>query len=357
MGSIVLIDDKREQVEDLRTAIATELKDQVDIKIWVPTRDDVPRKVFDEMVSGDTTLVVTDYDLTSLGQTGLFGSTIVAWCQQKAIPVADYSRANPAQLPKYPDLFELRVPSTALPSQYVAGVYRGFEMIRDAIGQDKALLNARSASAILAAILGEPELESDFALYALRIGPASGALMTAVTTTASEDVEANSTYKREVLSFIAGHLLLNAVLRFPGPILSLKALGAYLATDSVDESDLQELFESATYSGPFSQIDKFYWLTRVDEVLDSIVPDDIETATNGELHRIALERKLSRELRKHSCSRCNGQNGGFYCPFTSRTICSLSSCSVGSNSWIPQGARVSRIERDYFDEWAPVFGL
>jgi hypothetical protein len=178
--------------------------------------------------------------------------------------------------------------------------------------------------------------------------------------TAPDDQEPSDERKRRLLSYIIGHLLLNAVLRFPGPIMSMRALKAYTASDEADAPDILALFAPAAYAGPFSRLDTFFWLSKVDEILDTYIgalPADVQTETSGEMNRKAIEAHLNRDLARHGCPRCQGANGGFYCPLTQRTVCLRQDCSVGSNSWIPAGARLCRIERDFFDEWAPVLGL
>ena len=166
--------------------------------------------------------------------------------------------------------------------------------------------------------------------------------------------------KVTLLSYVIGHLLLNAVLRFAGPIVSVPALKAYVASDEADAADVREVFKSARYEGPFGELEGFYWLAGVDSILDDLaaaLPSDSETETAGEMHRMALEAGLGRKLLRHGCSRCDGQNGGFFCPFTRRTVCHRGDCSIGASSWIPQGARLCRFERDFFEEWAPILGL
>ncbi len=356
MPAILFIDDKPEQVHELTKGVGAELQKQnVELRTWIPTEGDDPKQVFEEKLSDDTTLVVTDHDLTE-GQTGLFGSTIVEWCQQRAIPVADYSRQVGA-LTKEPDLFEIRVPRADDAARFIAGIFRGFDGIRNAVVKDTDLWKERSPAAVLARVVDAPDAEADFALYAVRLAPSSGALTSRVMRAADPDEEPSKQAKRDLLAYIVGHLLLNAVLRYPGPILSLRALEAYLATDDAGRRDVLELFEGARYHGPFAELDTFHWLSGIDEILEGIIPDGVSTETNGELHRIALERTLNTSLSQHSCPRCHGQNGGFLCPFTSKTVCLRPDCSVGSNSWIPQGARLCRIEREFFDEWSPVLGL
>jgi hypothetical protein len=358
MRSILLVDDKQDTVDELATSLRQVLSsDTVEIRTWVPTRAEPDAyTAFDERVDRETTLVITDSDLTSQGQTGLFGASVVAWCQQRGIPVGDYSRQL-ASLPKAPELFELRVPTDPIQATtFVAAIFKGFRDIGEALSARIELLAQRSPAAVLANLLGQPEIESQLALYAVRLGAASGALMDRV----EQSDHPSPEYKRELLAYILGHLLLN-VLRFPGPILSLHALKAYLASDEADSEDVIALFELARYKGPFADLDQYFWLSRIDAVLDKLVkslPEDYKTETSGELRRSALEKTLSRNLAHHDCpTRCQGQNGGFFCPFTERTVCQRSDCSVGSNSWIPQGAKICRIERDFFEEWAPILGL
>jgi hypothetical protein len=137
-------------------------------------------------------------------------------------------------------------------------------------------------------------------------------------------------------------------------------LKSYVATEDADNANVVALFDGARYCGPFADKDEYFWLSGIDAVLDDLkrsLPENYEAETTGEFYREALERKLSRDLARHDCPRCHGKNGGFFCPFTERTVCQLPDCSVGSNSWIPQGAKICRIERDFFDEWAPILGL
>jgi hypothetical protein len=162
-----------------------------------------------------------------------------------------------------------------------------------------------------------------------------------------------------LLAYVIGHILLNAILKYPGPILSEEALCAYLAVAQDQIDVVAKIFGPARYSGPFSEMRRYYWHESVNQILDDLTTalDDQEFETFGELNREAVERNLGRKLNRHGCSRCIGQNGGFYCPFTRRPVCTRSDCSVGASSWIPQGAQLCRIEREFYDEWAPLLGL
>jgi hypothetical protein len=361
MRSILLVDDDEALVGELAIALRALLSGGADVRVWVPQEGQKPKDTFDGLVDSDTVFVATDYDLTQKGQTGLFGTSIVNWCQARSIPVGDFSRATPGALPKEPDLFEVRVPSDPQQAaRFVATLFRGFTGIEDALRANHDLLTRRSPVSALAEILGAEGTESQFALYGVRFGAASGVLMDRVSATASPDVAPSASDKIKLMTYIVGHVLLNGVIRFPGPILSSIALRSYLATDDADAEVVQDLFAGTRYMGFFSDLDRFYWLSKVNDVLDTLMaalPPGFEAETQGEFHRRAIEFRVGHDLARHGCPRCQGQNGGFFCPFTRRTVCVRSDCSVGSNSWVPAGAQVCRIERDFFDEWAPILGL
>ncbi len=355
MGNLVLIDDTDDQLRELADALGRILSPpEADIRQWLPTRDVEPQKRFEELVDENTVLVVTDYDLTR-SQIGLFGATIVDWCQAKVIPVGDFSRGLRNPLPKEPSLFEIRIPNkTEQAAAYIAAVYRGFEKISASIGNAPSLLQRKkSPIGVLSEILGRSQEEPRFALYGVRLGSANTGLIDKLDRPTDDE-------KRRMLTYVIGHLLLNVILRFPGPILSKKALAAYCAINEKEIDDVQSLFASTIYAGPFSHVDQYFWLSNVDDVLDEINrtnPSDSAAETQGQLNREAIERVLDRQLSRHECPRCHGENGGFLCPLTQKTVCQLPNCSVGSSAWIPAGARLCRIEKDFYDEWAPILGF
>jgi hypothetical protein len=364
MTNIVLIDDTQEQLTELLQALRVLLSpEQVEVRTWNPTAGDKsPKQAFDDIVDTNTVLVVTDYDLTSRAQTGLFGTTIVSWCQTLLIPVGDFSRGNRDALPKEPDQYGIRVPTGSGAADFIAGVYQGFSWLRLALsGQHDLLRKKRSPVGVLAQILGRPTEESRFALYGAQLGTSNAALMQKMAGSENlEKPEPSDENKVKLLTYVLGHLLLNVILRFPGPILNSSALAAYLAINVTEVDKVEALFERSRYTGPFNGIEKFFWLSSVDDVLDelntSMLPG-AEAETQGELNRQAIEGKLGMVLERPQCKRCNGKNGGFLCPFTKKTVCERPDCSVGSSGWIPAGARLSRIEKEFYDEWAPILGF
>jgi hypothetical protein len=362
-AAILLIDDQDQYVTPLASALRDRLGAACEVVPWVPIKADLPLERFDELLNKyDVRLVVTDYDLTQ-GQLGFFGSSVVDWCQKKAIPVGDFSRGHASSLAEEPNMFELRVPinSDTATVNYIADVFLGFKAIRNSIDSNAELLQKRSPAAVVATLLQQPRLESQFAQYGIRYGGANSALFDSVASAASPPVTPSHDRVAGLLTYIAGHLLVNAILRFPGPILDDEALCAYLAVDLQEAPKFQELFRDASYTGPFSALKSFRWTHLVDQILagsDDQIADEENFNSTGAHNRRRLEIALDQKLTKPTaCERCGGEEGGFFCPFTKRPVCQRADCSVMSNAWIPAGARLSRFEKDFYEEWSPILGM
>jgi hypothetical protein len=362
LPSILLIDDDEHLLEVLRTALGKVIRaEETDIRTWMPaSTDGTPaEEIFNTKIDDSTILVVTDYDLTTKGERGLFGLSIVGWCQSKLIPVGDFSR-KPSSLPTEPNLFELRVPpDVAHAVPFIVSTFEGFKRIRDEIVANSEFQTERSPALVLARLLGRPAAQGEFALYISWLSSSNSALFGRLQATASPDITPSTSEKASLLGYVVGHILTNAILKYPGPILSDEALAAYVAIALSEIDAVTPFFESARYQGPFSGIRRYFWRDVVNSVLDDLageIPDQ-EFETVGELNRTSVEHRLGRTLGRHSCSRCQGKEGGFYCPFTRRAVCTRSDCSVAASSWIPQGAQVCRIEREFYDEWGPLLGL
>jgi hypothetical protein len=363
VNNILLIDDNQDQLNGLEKGLAGVLKkDEAEIRLWFPEAEagKMPQEQFEQLIDEDTVLVVTDYDLTK-GQTGLLGSAVVQWCQLRFLPVGNFSKGHKTALPSEPDFYEIRIPTDDGAAAYISGIYRGFLQLRGALqASAEALKRKRSPAGHLATVLGRPAEESRFAMYGGRVGAVSGALLEKLQAVGKHTDTADVS---RLLRYVLGHLLLNGILRFPGPIISKRALAAYLAIAESEIPKVDSVFVNAKYAGPFSEVEPYYWLSDVDEKLQALqveIQDELKTVkaeTHGELYREAVERSLKQKFTRPACPRCNGTNGGFLCPLTDRTVCQLPTCSVGSSSWIPAGARLCRIEKDFYEEWAPVLGF
>jgi hypothetical protein len=360
VGKILLIDDQPAVLDELRERISAELPEyEAAVETWLPRETESgPLSDLKEKVGDNTVLVVTDWDLT-MSKAGVYGDTLVAWCQREAIPAALYSRGDLIDPTAKPDLFQLKIPRGDEAGRHIAEMYRGFKELAAAIDRVVDQHPARGPANVLAVILGEPDLEHEFAQYTLQIGDSSGALTTRVMKTAPSDAYPPAPGQveiRRVLTYVLGHLFLNAILPKPGPLLPMPALCGYVGTTDAESEALSAVFADALYTGPFRGLDLIYWRYKVDEIIESL----LLAGTESEAYRIrrdAVEHAIDRPLARHECKRCGGVNGGYYCPFTKRAVCERSDCSTGSNSWLPLGATACRIEMDFFEEWAPVLGF
>ncbi|MDP2181010.1 MAG: hypothetical protein Q8K99_00375 [Actinomycetota bacterium] len=362
LPSILLIDDNEQLLEGLSAKLRERLGDEpVDIQTWMPaTVDEDPEASFKARINDNTVFVVTDYDLTSKGLRGLFGVSIVAWSQMAAVPVGDFSRGHRESLPKEPNLFALKVPpNDEEGATFIAAIYFGFRALAAGLQQQPELLREkRSLAGVLAALLNRPHLESQFALYMSRLGAANAGLIERLRTlSVEEDHDLHAMQK--LMSYLLGHVLANSILRFPGPLLSDQALTAYCATSMAEADALAGVFADARYDGPFSGVGRFFWREDVDATVEGLGagPDPDNFEGFADFNRAVVETLLARKLANHDCGRCGGVKGGFWCPFMKRPVCERGDCSVPSSSWIPQGALLTRVERDFYDELAPLMGL
>lgn len=354
---ILVIDDELERLNQLATAVADQLE-HVPLNTWQPQAGENPYQRFLEHLTVPTGLIVTDHDLTK-GVMGLLGSSITAWSQERFIPVCNFSRKPERNLPRESNFFELRVPAEpddTARAGFIARVYLGFQALSAYIRQHHS--DGLSASALLAGAMGHSELEDELAPYITSVGSANSAFLQNLREAGELPVgEAQSEFQ----TFILGHVLMNAVLKFPGPIMSRAALAAYCAYADLAGDDLATLFADAAYTGPFAAASDYFLRDAVDERIDELasgqgdLAGDRETLEVDEYNHAVAERALGfRAL--HACDRCGGTRGGLWCPFTQRSICIREDCSVPSATWIPRGATLCRVERDYYDEWAPLLG-
>ena len=359
--AILLIDDEQDKL----TSLAGAVRDKVDaatVREWCPRWDEDSSVAFAQLAGKDTVLVVTDYDLTTAVK-GLLGHTVVAWCQNRFIPVGDFSRGHIDALPAEPNLFELRVPRNEVDAvAYIVRMFEGFTRIQEGIEQNSELLTSRRSPAqVLALLLGRKEMESQLGPYFSKPGLFSSSLLDTVRGGEHGRGSATAAEKTRLLTYILGHVLVNAVLKYPGPILAEGPLCAYLATSPKDIEKLSELFNAARYTGPFDVGERLFWREDVDATVEDLARkfevEDTQDGSFGDYHRAVLTKALDGDIAKHECERCDGVKGGFWCPFTKRAVCEQSDCSSAASSWVPSGAYACRVEKVCFDEWSPVLGL
>lgn len=353
---ILVIDDEADRLSLLESALREKLID-VPIVTWQPTEGEDPVKTFLELLDKPTGLIVTDHDLTK-GIRGLLGSTITAWSQERFIPVCNFSRKPLRSLPRESNFFELRVPSEpdeGARAGFISKIYQGFQSLRAYVFHHYA--EGVPAAALLAGAMGDPSLEDDLAPYITSVGSSSSSLLQNLR---EADELPKGSAQVEFHTFILGHVLVNAVLKYAGPIMSRQTLAAYCAFSEAAQEELARLFSDAEYRGPFSGPSEYFVRDAVDERIDQLVtsqgqPEAAQALEVDEYNHAVVQQAIGLEA-PHACGRCDGTRGGLWCPFTQRAICNREDCSVSSATWIPRGATLCRVEHDYYDEWAPLLG-
>jgi hypothetical protein len=267
--------------------------------------------------------------------------------------VCNFSRKPHRRLPREHNFFELRVPSESdelARAAYIARIYRGFEQLRAHVANHDEV---RPTAQLLAGAMGAPQLEDDVAPFLASVASANSSFMQTVIVGQRTPEERD---RVNLLAFILGHVLVNAVLEFPGPILSREVLAAYCAVSPAMVNPLATLLRGAAYEGPFSADGMYFQRRLVDREIDALGDAATEAHPEpDEYNRAIVERALG-GVQPHDCARCAGTRGGYWCPFTHRAVCNRADCSVTSDTWIPRGATLCRVEHDYFEELAPLLG-
>lgn len=304
-------------------------------------------KILTDALSGESrpAIVVSDHDLSEMDGR-LTDDVLEPVCQKLLIPLLRYAQRAPETARDrfarhvYGDLYLIHLSiedGVEKAAKDIAAYYQGFDALRALIcGVDQRNLEEGPAS-VMADILGRPELRVDLTLYAN-----SGPQILAKNAPAP-DVEDDSLSKA---IYNLGHWLLNSILRYPGILLNEIATAAYvnIGTESFIRSEVQALFSSAKYSGPFASIRPYWWRSDVDAIID-----DANTQDGLDLARL----KGITDVTPSRDSETGKDGATYYCIVTRRAV--TKEDSIGNLSWVPQGADLARISNTAYETWAPLF--
>lgn len=372
MKKIILIDDKSQMREQLRTVLAPLLAGQYEIEAW--SEEDVLARYkanidlnneesnADEDVwfrffssEKDLAIVVADHDLSGYGAVRISESAIADACRQAAMPICTYHRAPSTksmgqslrgiygQTKSFTITLDMSPGNEEFAAKSIVSLAKGFESIRTKFPSVSDDIKKQGPAAILAAILERPGLTSAFAQYASGPSLASDAIYHIAQSKGEHAAVAEDLDSR--LPFILGCWLSNYILPFPGLILNTKATASYLNIETSQFLANSSFFEAAQYTGPFSDIEKYWWRTDLDQIL---IDSD---SGDGQEH---LAQK-NVEVAPSVCYATKKSPAGYFCIVQKEPI-SLNA-SVGNLGWIPQGAYLSRIDQNIYDTVAHMMGI
>ena len=362
---LLIIEDEPAFIEKVQAALQQSAQP---IELFTPRQVDLD-KDFEEGVSHEEQLlarvrglqqqhqfdiVLLDSDLSRMGN-GIAQSMCRQAFQEVGLPVCRYKKKHSNTHAK--QLQDLRrtaregasavwVPShllqidslTAKLFPWLTAVEQGFQRLRRFLEADPTLLKKSLGPAgILALALERPSAKADFLGYTGQnfffFGAPSG-----------EDEDDPTVQDVAVQATQLGYWLLNYILMFPGPILSHNAAAAYLnlQTASFDTAEVQDLVKSARYSGPFHDLDAYYWRDDLAGVLDECDGDIVKART---LQGVALAR----------VDAANPGSSAYLCVLTQEPIAEADAAL--NPDWIPAGAQVTRIQSRLYDQLGPMLSI
>ena len=319
---ILIIDDDPKEIND----VAENLKKEYNLKedeivIWGPkSGDNDPLIAIEDKLEAEPTLVICDFDLTGKGGfNGLFGPVIEKMCHSRLIPVGEYTVNNKFQIPSTPNLFNIHVDKDSVTATAeIAAAYKGFILINELVNEKSYVGNGDlNYSNILARILNRGHLYYEFSKYLDSFERVNEFLIQYLENNAeslNDDEDFEST-KNKVIAYVIGHVLLNTVLRYPGPILSERILCSYLSISESETNWLKDFFQRAIYKGPFSELGTFYWLETINDIVEEN-SDEIGNISYVGAFNQAVVKKINKNIKLFECKKTGleCQLGGYYCP-------------------------------------------
>lgn len=202
----------------------------------------------------------------------------------------------------------------------------------------------QTPAAVIATILGKLELTDQIALY----GSGDQKMVSEILPFVGGNKRKHDLETR--LPCLLGYWLYDSILRFPGLLVNAVAAASHLnisvGTFKTD-SEVQNLFKSAIYDGPFQdQNDPLWWRGQLDDLLMKAACVD---------GRSFVKKRLGRMVKRCHCSVNPRKKAGWYCMVTRQPV-SLEN-SRGNISWFPPGADLARIRNDIYNDVGPWLGL
>lgn len=365
MDKILLIEDTLEERDKLELAINNAiqeygLQEVLSLEVLRSTGDELNSMFPDNSVKdtqaledrlaayldsrNEIKLLVIDHDLSGFKNDKLSEPVISIASHSSSIPLIRYARINRKSVDTLADAidagseFSIKIDTKdpAEAAKKIINAYDGFSKIKNAIEALEYAQISKGPSSIIANITNAKTQEDNFWMYV------SGASLL------KELVELNDVMNAQQLdnpqknklivdrlSYIIGYWFYNIVLTFPGVLLNKTATSSYLHITNQDLEQNQQFFETAKYNGPFSLTEDYWWKENLDEILDR---EEVETGF---------------DLLAKNAIHVEKQEGGYYCIMTQKAISFEESRSL---SWLPNGAILSKVDKNLYDQYAPFFG-
>jgi len=368
MDKILLIEDTLAERQKLKDAIIRvieeyNLNDQVELEVLEETGSGIDKLFLqgDPLTKGtealedrfaaylterknEIKLLVIDHDLSGFDNDKLSEPVISIASHSASIPLVRYARINRKTVDNLADAidagseFSIKIDTTdpINAAKKIINVYHGFSNIKNKLSIIDKSIKDLGAHSILAEITNAHTQEDNFWMYVSGSSLLRELIeLNDVMNSTNLSQEKKDELIQDRLSYILGYWLYNIILTFPGVILNKIATSSYLHIKEDTLEEYKKFFEEAKYNGPFSLTEEFWWKESIDEILDEA---DVETGSE-----LLVKNGIENEK----------QTYGFYCIMTKKPISFEKSKSL---SWLPNGAILSRVDEELYDQYAPFFG-
>jgi DNA-binding NarL/FixJ family response regulator len=320
------------------------------------TYEDRLREALKGKRADSLTIIVTDRDLSALkNYRGLSEATVSKVAADLSVPVCVYAAGkDDSLLERHRSggggkiLLDSSDPGTM--ARRVRVLAHGFRQLREVVARitksKKMRQKYHGPATVLAEMLEAPEVVDQLSLYTR----GDQRMISGLTPVQSRPGKVSQSPEDvRSIALALGVWLYDSILRFPGVILGWTAAASFLEIEpsAMKDAAVRRTFAKAQYKGPFSDTEEpRWWRHRLVELLKSKdVPD------GG-----ALVKKVTGKRPKPClCSVDNKAPAGFLCVMTEKPVCDAH--SVAQVGWLPRGADLARVRRDYYDEIGPWVGM
>jgi len=342
---VLVFEDRDDNYDEIREPLEDALPDELALERFdhsSPIESDEVLSALEERVKDPEfpLLIILDYDLTVAGNQ-VRREHVRQLCEDHDLPLCIYHRIDSSledrlQVQEYEEDRIKINPSKGAEevASDAANIAKGFNQIRYALAE---ALGDQSRPAIPEILDAPRGVRGKLDQYAWG-NP--GALMGG-----GPDMDQDDLIRRSTTHL--GYWIHNELLEFPGALLNPVALAAYLDVDHeafCEDIEYQDPFDDALYDGPFSELGRWWWTPKVDEIRALHMTDEDQEMPLGQT---IFERLELPEIGPALCHDGESEEHGgarYYCIIKQKPVCE--DHSKNPEGWIPMGATRSRISRD-----------
>ncbi len=303
---------------------------------------------------GNVALVIADRDLSQL-QNGFSEASISRVCEVMKVPVALYARVNNSSQTRQRvfnvenrlDLtseFRIVLDANNLAKESVdsfisqiCDIYSGFQSIERFLANLTMDELRKGAFGCISQMLEREEYLFDLKRFSSgNTGFFSANKIDASKWQQLSDNDEKTRFMRRSMIYFIGYWLHESLLKYPGVLGNATAVASYLNISEADflRPEVQDVFISAEYKGPFSSNrNKQWWISDLDKMIY------VQGANDG--MAFLAERQI--KVEPCYCSIDQSKKAGYFCIFTEKPVSKAHSVGSAELPWIPKGAKLSRM--------------